>query len=155
MKGKFIIVSIFFFLCFSSMPVLANYTPVEPNKYEEKKIKWKTEYLHEKSLLNRKTKISEEQKMLSFEPKQMPTNNEVKTLLFTSNDVGNNTITAKAEELAIFSDGEKHYTVHVGNEQSHYKESSIWLNILYGLAVVISFGLLIFVLGPKLNHSDS
>lgn len=134
------------------MSVSANYIPVEPNKYDEKKIKLQTDYIHEKSLLNRRTKIPEAQKMLTFEPKKKPTNDEIKGSLFVSQQIENNTITAKAEELALFSEVEESYSYVSDSDQNQYKESSIWLTIFYGLAAIISAGLLFFVLVPKINQ---
>jgi len=154
MKDKIFFLSFLLLLCFGSMSVSANYIPVEPNKYEEKKIKLQTDYIHEKSLLNRRTKIPEAQKMLTFEPKKRPSNEKIKGTLFVSHQMENNTITAKAEELALFSDVEKRYSYVAESDQNLYKESSIWLSIFYGLAAMISAGLLFFVLVPKLNQSS-
>jgi len=152
MMGKIFFLSFLLFLCFGSMSVSANYIPVEPNKYDEKKIKLQTDYIHEKSLLNRRTKIPEAQKMLTFEPKKKPTNDEIKGSLFVSQQIENNTITAKAEELALFSEVEESYSYVSDSDQNQYKESSIWLTIFYGLAAIISAGLLFFVLVPKINQ---
>lgn len=125
---------------------------VEPNQYKEKEVKIKTNHFHEKQLLEQKQTLPEEQKVLTFTRKQTEFYNDVKNVVFLSQDKENNTVIAKSTQMKLFSNNEQSYSKRMEAE----KTNSIWdvsliLIVLITLAVLCMF---VFII-PRLAKSES
>lgn len=78
-----------------------------PNEYKKREFKKNTELLHEKSLSEKKVQMSELQRGLKLSVPKDESYNDVISTLFEGSKKENNTITAKAEQLKLFSSENK------------------------------------------------
>ncbi|MCM3705276.1 MULTISPECIES: type VII secretion protein EssA [Cytobacillus] len=125
-----------------------DFNDVTPNTYEKKKFKENTDYLHEKSLYENKKQISEEQKDLTFTQKSLDPLKEVKEKLFDGSETTNNTITAKADQLQLFSDSKQESFFKTENQEPVEKDNK--LMILYIILLLIAIGVIMGLLIPRM-----
>ncbi|CAM4006674.1 type VII secretion protein EssA [Mesobacillus zeae] len=78
-----------------------------PNEYKQREFKKNTELLHEKSLTEKKVQMSELQRGLKLSVPKDDSYNDVISTLFEGSKKESNTITAKAEQLKLFSSENK------------------------------------------------
>lgn len=76
---------------------------IEPNQYQRQDIELRTDYLHEKSLLDEKGDLPETQTSLTFQRPVSSFFEQTKAQLFLSGEKETNTIAAKAEKLRLFA----------------------------------------------------
>ncbi|MBX9976542.1 type VII secretion protein EssA [Cytobacillus firmus] len=125
-----------------------DFNNLTPNTYEKKEFKENTDYLHEKSLYENKKEIPEEQKDLTFTKKNLDPLKEVKEKLFDGGKTTNNTITAKAEQLQLFSDSKQESFLKAEDQTPAEQDNK--LMILYIILLVIAIGVIMGFLIPRM-----
>ncbi|PLR83444.1 type VII secretion protein EssA [Bacillus canaveralius] len=159
MKLKGFIIAYMFpaaiFLNGISVGASPNIDDLMPNTYEKKEFNENTNFLHEDSLYDNKKAIPEEQKGLTFEGQKSNPLEGVKDQLFSGDAKANNTITAKAERLKLFSDVENKNKFDVSEDTESITNDNPKLIILYicllAVGVIVMLGLLI----PKMAQSKN
>ncbi|KON85645.1 lipoprotein [Sporosarcina globispora] len=125
-----------------------DFNNLTPNTYEKREFKENTDYLHEKSLYENKKQIPEEQNNLTFTKKNLDPLKEVKDKLFDGGETINNTITAKADQLQLFSDSKQESFLKVEDQTPVEQENK--LMILYIILLVVAIGVIIGFLIPRM-----
>jgi type VII secretion protein EssA len=125
-----------------------DFNNITPNTYEKKEFKENTDYLHEKSLYENKKQIPEEQKDLTFTKKTLDPLKEVKEKLFGGGETTNNTITAKADQLQLFSDSKQENFFNAEDQAPAEKDNK--LMILYIILLLIAIGVIMGLLIPRM-----
>lgn len=122
-----------------------------PNTYEKKEFNDNTDYLHEESLYENKKQIPEEQQDLTFTKKNYDPLKKVKEQLFTDSERINNTITAKANQLGLFSKTDQETSYAAKDSGNPIKENNK-LMILYVFLLILAMGVLLGFLIPKMAN---
>ncbi|UQX53221.1 type VII secretion protein EssA [Cytobacillus pseudoceanisediminis] len=104
--------------------------------------------MHEKSLYENKKEIPEEQKDLTFTKKNLDPLKEVKDQLFDGGETTNNTITAKADQLQLFSDSKQESFLKA--EEQTPTEQDNKLIYLYIILLIIAIGVIMGFLIPRM-----
>ncbi|MBG9443068.1 type VII secretion protein EssA [Cytobacillus firmus] len=125
-----------------------DFNNLTPNTYEKKEFKENTDYLHEKSLYENKKQIPEEQKDLTFTKKNLDPLKEVKEKLFDGGETTTNTITAKADQLQLFSDSKQESFFKAEDQVPAEQDNK--LMILYIILLVIAIGVIMGFLIPRM-----
>jgi len=128
---------------------------VTPNTYEKKEFKDNTDYLHEKSLYENKKQIPEAQKDLTFTKKNYDPLKDVKEQLFAGEDKIHNTITAKADQLDLFSKADQE-SFYMSDSSQNPIEKNKKLMILYVFLLVIALAVILGFLIPRMaKHTNN
>ncbi|RBP87378.1 type VII secretion protein EssA [Cytobacillus firmus] len=125
-----------------------DFNNLTPNTYEKKEFKENTDYLHEKSLYENKKEIPEEQKDLTFTKKNLDPLKEVKEQLFDGGETTNNTITAKADQLQLFSDSKQESFLKAEDQTPTEQDNK--LIFLYIILFIIAIGVIMGFLIPRM-----
>ena len=130
-----------------------DFNNLTPNTYEKREFKENTDYLHEKSLYENKKRIPEEQKDLTFTQKNLDPLEGVKDKLFDGGEAMNNTITAKAEQLQLFTDSDPE-SIYKAEDLAPVEHKNK-LTILYIILLVIAIGVTMGFLIPRMAKHAS
>lgn len=127
-----------------------NATDVKPNLYEENEVEINQDTINSGE---QKEPLPEEQRNLTFEKPGETRGDEIKDELFLSSDDETNTITAKAEQLNLFSEEEKEVQREptVQNQTGTEDNSSLMLFMVAGLVLVIA--VMFFIIIPRFTQS--
>ena len=153
MKRKIFLFAVLFSgLLSAAQPVSGN---VEPNQYQEKNVKIKTDVFHDGNISETKKELPELQEELTFSGTYRNRHNELKEGLFLERKIENNSIISKTSQLGMFSDGEeKHRQKAQGTGTQG--QPDIW-NFKLVLFMLITFVLLamFLLLIPKIAGVQS
>ncbi|WP_370224341.1 type VII secretion protein EssA [Cytobacillus sp.] len=138
----------FWLIAGQSAGATPDFNNLTPNTYEKKEFKENTDYLHEKSLYENKKEIPEEQKDLTFTKKNLDPLKEVKEQLFDGGETANNTITAKADQLQLFSDSKQESFLKAEDQTPAEQDNK--LIFLYIILLVIAIGVIMGFLIPRM-----
>lgn len=118
---------------------------LKPNVFKDKKVDWNTDYLHDKAHYRQKTSIPKIQRQLTFKKDKHNPAKEMEKELFQGNTKENNTITAKATKLHLFSDkGDTPYHPTDTDMQNTGNSSLVVLYLsIIGAGIVLMFLILI------------
>ena len=153
MKRKIFLFAVLFSgLLLAAQPVSGN---VEPNQYQEKNVKIKTDVFHDGNISETKKELPELQEELTFSGTYRNRHNELKEGLFLEKKLENNSIISKTSQLGMFTDGEeKHRQKAQGTGTQG--QPDIW-NFKLVLFMLITFVLLamFLLLIPKIAGVQS
>jgi type VII secretion protein EssA len=143
-----LLIPAFWLIAGQSAGATPDFDNLTPNTYEKKEFKENTDYLHEKSLYENKKEIPEEQKDLTFTKKNLDPLKEVKDQLFDGGATTNNTITAKADQLQLFSDSKQESFLKAEDQTPAEQDNK--LIFLYIILLVIAIGVIMGFLIPRM-----
>lgn len=96
---------------------------LNPNEYNPKEFEPNTDFIHDDSLLlQNKSELSKEQKLLTFIPEQYAPSQMIVDQLFTTEGKGRKTVNFASQELGLFSEQSK-YSSFDSKEQRGNKET--------------------------------
>ena len=153
MKRKIFLFAVLFSgLLSAAQPVSGN---VEPNQYQEKNVKIKTDVFHDGNISETKKELPELQEELTFSGTYRNRHNELKEGLFLERKIENNSIISKTSQLGMFSDGEEKHRQKAQGAGTQ-GPSDIW-NFKLVLFILITFVLLamFLLLIPKIAGVQS
>lgn len=128
-----------------------NLNELDPNIYEEKERKENTNYLHEKSLYEKRNEIPEEQKNLTFKKPSRDEQDEIKKQLFTDYTKEKNTIKSKSEQMELFS-GSSELSLSMAEPEDIASGQNFGLTMTYILLIAIGVILMIGLLIPRMSQ---
>jgi type VII secretion protein EssA len=128
-----------------------NLNELDPNIYEEKERKENTNYLHEKSLYEKRNAIPEEQKNLTFKKPLRDEQDELKKQLFTAYTKEKNTIKSKSEQMELFS-GNPEPTMSMAETEVNASGQNSGLTMTYILLIAIGVILMMGLLIPRMSQ---
>ncbi|PLR96526.1 type VII secretion protein EssA [Bacillus sp. T33-2] len=143
-----------FLIVYKSDPAMAepNIDQLTPNTYEKKEFNKNTDFLHEKSLSERRQSIPEEQKGLTFIKPSSDPMEKIQEQLFSQSTKENNTIRAKAQQMQLFSgEEERQFITEEDTGTTAEKESG--LSLLYIVLLVAGILVVFAFLIPKMAQS--
>lgn len=143
-----LLIPAFWLIASQSAGATPDFNNLTPNTYEKKEFKENTDYLHEKSLYENKKEIPEEQKDLTFTKKNLDPLKEVKEQLFDGGETTNNTITAKADQLQLFSDSKQESFFRAEDQTPTEQDNK--LIFLYIILLIIAIGVIMGFLIPRM-----
>ncbi|MFC0273109.1 type VII secretion protein EssA [Metabacillus herbersteinensis] len=145
-KGAFYIMLLSFLLASPPAHAKPDLNGLEPYYYEGEKTKRGAEFFREKSKNETPESIPEEQRSLTFKKQSGNELERIQTQLFSNYTRENNTITAKAEKMELFSSTEERATSPVTSQDSASQSSG--LLYLFGGLIAVSvltlFGFIIW-----------
>ena len=153
MKRKIFLFAVLFSgLLSAAQPVSGN---VEPNQYQEKNVKIKTDVFHDGNISETKKELPELQEELTFSGTYRNRHNELKEGLFLERKIENNSIISKTSQLGMFSDGEEKHRQKAQGAGTQ-GQPDIW-NFKLVLFMLITFVLLamFLLLIPKIAGVQS
>lgn len=121
---------------------------VEPNIYKKKEINIIN---HFRDNIIEKRELPEEQHGLTFEKSEQTKSEQIVNELFQSSTVETNTITAKADQLELFSEASP-VVKEDPEEEANQNDSNLLLIIMIALVAVLVAMLLLII--PKLQHTQ-
>lgn len=124
---------------------------LDPNIYEEKERKENTNYLHEKSLYEKRNAIPEEQKNLTFKKPSRDEQDDIKDQLFTDYTKEKNTIKSKSEQMELFS-GSSELSLSMAEPEVNASGQNFGLTMTYILLIAIGVILMIGLLIPRMTQ---
>ncbi|MBD1379769.1 type VII secretion protein EssA [Metabacillus arenae] len=146
LKGVVLLFPLSFFLSSPSAIATPNLNGLEPYIYEGKNTKRGTDYLREKSKYEKPEDIPEEQQDLTFEKTKQNDDEEIQNQLFSNYTRENNTITAKAEQMELFSPSMDQSASSLISQEPVQKSSTLFyiFGFLIGISVLTVFGFIIW-----------
>ncbi len=159
-KGKWILLLTFFLWISGMFVVLAeeetSSSVLDPLIYESLKFKKNTDYLHDGKKLELKNTLPQKQFNIYFDGrKQLPVRDDTSFLFQTSNRGEKSTVSARSQELKLFS--VESYSTSLKTTQAPIQDgaSSKLPMIIIGLLLITGIGsLLIFIL-PRLKNEEA
>lgn len=128
-----------------------NLNELDPNIYEEKERKENTNYLHEKSLYEKRNAIPEEQKNLTFKKPSRDEQDGIKNQLFTAYTKEKNTIKSKSEQMELFSENPEQ-SLSMAETEDNASGQNSGLTMTYILVIAIGVILMIGLLIPRMTQ---
>ncbi|MBH0158207.1 type VII secretion protein EssA [Fictibacillus sp. 5RED26] len=149
---------ILFLICIGPETVFAGATirDLAPNLYEENQIKESTEYLQEESLSDKKERLPEEQKDLTF---TKTADNQLEDLqggLFDQSVKMDNSTASKAKTMGLFSAGsEDTLSNSVDDEEQNVNKSGFSISVIYSALIILGVAVLLALLIPGMRKTRS
>lgn len=149
-KRRLSVLLIVICLVFSITTVYAdeNNLDVEPNIYEKKEILINRNNRQE---IMQKEELPEEQKVLTFEQMKATNSDVIKEQLFQNFIIKTNTITAKSDQLGLFSSTDT--KLRSAEEEEIMERSGKVISLLIG-TVIIVITLMFLLIIPRLKRND-
>jgi type VII secretion protein EssA len=119
----------------------------EPQQYQERNIKVDLNYYREDERRRRQA-IPEEQRVLTFNQRELSYFSDVYDQLFLQSNIDTNTIATKAEQLQLFSGGERSILVN-RSEQAEPTNGFIQVSTLLIISVILIIAILMIGVIPK------
>lgn len=121
---------------------------VEPNIYKEKEINIIN---HFRDNIIEKKELPEEQHGLTFEKSEQTKSEQIIDELFQSSTVETNTITAKADQLELFSEADP---VLKGDPEEEVVQNDPNLLLIIMIVLVAVLIAMLFLIIPKIQHTQ-
>ncbi|UOQ94559.1 type VII secretion protein EssA [Halobacillus shinanisalinarum] len=125
---------------------------IEPHYYEENRIILEIDR-HSDGQSQQIESLPEELKSLTFDSGQRETYKDISTILFTSSNTEEDSITSKAKKMSLFASEGGNNRAITQEQEGDPTEGSLMLPLLLGIIVMALVLIMFFVLLPKMKEN--